>query len=352
MDLPFAYYEPAVGSDFINRKKETELFFKTIIEEQKGISLYDAPKTGKHSFVLNGLSRLKAKKYAFSLCEINLSNINSYNEFVALFIKKMHSLAREINKNAILPFDIQIEGLDNNAILNLPEVMAQEAGHPVIIYFREFQNIFCRDGEDYHIEDLEKIWNKHSHVRYLITGSFINPMKYIFEEKKYFYYMTNNITLSKLTEKEFCDYVTKTFLNVGRVIQPEEAKTIFEITSGNLWYMKLICSMCLSQPAGYINRSVVLQARDMLLSINIPRFLLIIADLTPNQINFLKPILDGVQKFSSSEILEKYALNSSANVFRLKEALKKKEVISYNEDEEFYIIDPLFVYWLNNYYFI
>ena len=48
----------------------------------------------------------------------------------------------------------------------------------------------------------------------------------------------------------------------------------------------------------------------------------------------------------------KYSLNSSANVRRLKDALMKKEILTFvGEDAKPVILDPLFEYWLRNYYF-
>ena len=47
----------------------------------------------------------------------------------------------------------------------------------------------------------------------------------------------------------------------------------------------------------------------------------------------------------------KYGFNSSANVRRIKDALKKKEIITFDEKDEPVILDPLFEYWLTKYYF-
>ena len=50
-------------------------------------------------------------------------------------------------------------------------------------------------------------------------------------------------------------------------------------------------------------------------------------------------------------MIEKYVLNSSANVRRVKDALQKKEILYFTDNDEPVIIDPLFEYWLrNNYY--
>ena len=56
-------------------------------------------------------------------------------------------------------------------------------------------------------------------------------------------------------------------------------------------------------------------------------------------------------KFSTTEVIDKYRLNSSANVKRLKDALMKKEVIMFNDKDEPVIQDPLFEYWLRKFYF-
>ena len=74
-------------------------------------------------------------------------------------------------------------------------------------------------------------------------------------------------------------------------------------------------------------------------------------DLTNYQIALLRAITDGHTKFSSAEVIRSYGLNSSANVKRLKDALSKKEIISFDEGDEPSFIDPLFEYWVKKYFF-
>ena len=91
-----------------------------------------------------------------------------------------------------------------------------------------------------------------------------------------------------------------------------------------------------------------MDALNAVIAIHQPRFQAITDDLTDFQMSLLKAVLDGVVKFSSTEVIEKYGLNSSANVRRVKDALMKKEVISFNEKEEPYFLDPLYQYWITN----
>ena len=94
-----------------------------------------------------------------------------------------------------------------------------------------------------------------------------------------------------------------------------------------------------------------MDALGMILSIHETRFRSITDDLTTHQLNFLKAILDGENKFSSVEVVGKYGLHSSANVRRVKDALKKKEIITFNEKDEPVFLDPLYEYWLGRVYF-
>ena len=94
-----------------------------------------------------------------------------------------------------------------------------------------------------------------------------------------------------------------------------------------------------------------MEALKTIVSVHEPRFISMVNDLTDHQLSFVKAILDGVVKFSASDVIEKYRLNSSANVRRVKDALKKKEIITFNEKDEPVILDPLFEYWITKIYF-
>jgi hypothetical protein len=94
-----------------------------------------------------------------------------------------------------------------------------------------------------------------------------------------------------------------------------------------------------------------MEALRTLISIHEPYFQAIVDDLTDYQLSLVRAVLDGVVRFSASDVIEKYSLNSSANVRRVKDALKKKEVLTFNDKDEPEILDPLFEYWLEKYFF-
>jgi hypothetical protein len=351
MNLPFNYDRIAEKYDIIGRTVEADLFFKSICDRKRSVAIYGPPKSGKESFIRYSLDALETRGLNFILCELDLFNIRTIEDFISLFKEKMLECYNDIHYNSILPFEIHVDSLDEYKILNLPETIATDAGKMVIIYFKEFQNLLQCSNDEIELEDLEKIWSKQANVRYIFSGSFVNQMKYIFEEKKYFYYMSDVIPLGKLKKKECVDYIVRSFQRLGRVIQEEQAGTIYQLADGNIWYINHLCSICMSMPIGYVNNTIIKQATETLISLHSPRFMQTMMDLTPNQINFLKAVVDGAQRFSSQEILEGYRLNSSANVFRLKDALKKKEVLTFDKEDNAIILDTLFAYWLKNTYF-
>ena len=95
----------------------------------------------------------------------------------------------------------------------------------------------------------------------------------------------------------------------------------------------------------------MVEALNSMISLHEPRFMNQVNDLTDHQLSLLKAVLDGVVRLSASEVIDKYHLNSSANVRRVKDALRKKEIITFNEKDEPVILDPLFEYWMSKYYF-
>ena len=351
MEMLFPFDKPATGNKVIGRKEEIQAVADALIVKQKGVAIYAAPKSGKNTVVREALHRIKAAGHAFRLCEIDLFNVRTYPEFIACFKRRLLDCFEQMNRDTILPFAVESESIPDSKVLDLPSIIAKESGGLMIVYLKEFQNVISIDDKDFRLEDLVKTWLKQSNVRYIITGSAVNVMKSVFEEKQLFYYLTEVVNLEPVPQKLVVDYVTSAFLNLGRVIEREDAEEIYRIAGGNLWYVKMMCSICYTFPIGFVNRNAVLQTRDALLQVVAPQFIRTMLELTPNQINFLRAVCDGARRLSSSEILAKYHLNSSANVFRLKDSFRNKELITFDKNDEPQILDPVFEYWLKNRYF-
>lgn len=239
----------------------------------------------------------------------------------------------------------------------LPQKLAQDQGLPYIVVLKEFQNLMNADEYEDVFNEMEAQMKARDRSErcpavFVMTGAMVNAMKFIFEEKRYFYRQVNHLSLMPVDDKEIIEHIVKGFLNgMGKSFDRNLAMGACELFKSNLWYMNHLAAICDALSKGFVTENMMTDALNSMLSVHEPRFVSIVNDLTDHQLSLMKAVLDGVVKFSASDVIEKYHLNSSANVRRVKDALKKKEVITFNEKDEPVVLDPLFEYWIRRYYF-
>ena len=73
-------------------------------------------------------------------------------------------------------------------------------------------------------------------------------------------------------------------------------------------------------------------------------------ELSLYQVNFLRALLDEVQQLSAKKNLIKYDLGTSANVLRIKQALRNREIIDIT-GSDISFLDPIYKNWLSRFYF-
>ena len=157
--------------------------------------------------------------------------------------------------------------------------------------------------------------------------------------------------LSSVDEREIADHVVRGFLSGGKVLDKELLIGACRLFKNNLWYINNFASICDSMSKGYIMEPVLVDALGSLLSVHEPRFRAMVCGLTTHQVNLLRATAEGNTRFSASEVIRKYGLNSSANVKRVKDALMKKEILTFDSEDQPEFLDPLFEYWIKKYYF-
>ena len=203
----FSFDKIPAGGSIVGRTDEIAAVLSALGPEGKSLALYGEARSGKETVVTEALERYRKKKDHFIVCPIDLLGIRTFDDFTALWRERMKACAEEVNRGALLPFDICIDEIAGNRIFDLPGIISNEAGTQVIIYFKEFQNLLRIEDESFHIEMLDRIWSRQRQVRYLMTGSFINAMKTIFEERKCFYGMCRTLELQPLDKQVVCNFI-------------------------------------------------------------------------------------------------------------------------------------------------
>lgn len=341
--------------------------------------MYEPPKSGKMSVVQQTLFNMRAAGKQFSVAWVNLFNVRTvydflkkfgtavikplystpaeYSEVVSRYLADTHFLfdpARFASHEEVVCLNWEPDANDVEQMFRLPYRIARDRGVPCFVILEEFQNLMRAKDFDYEVvfKVLENIFSeKDSTASYIITGSQVNAMKYIFEEKKYFYRRIDHLPLQQFDDKDIVEHIVRGFRTSGKVIERDLVLGACRLFRSNMWYLNHFVSICDSMSRGFLNEGILMEALKMIISVNEPRFLAVVNDLTDHQLSLMRAVIDGVTKFSASDVIDRYNLNSSANVRRVKDALKKKEVITFNEKDEPVILDPLFEYWITKYFF-
>ena len=380
MDTPFIYDRFVTGKNFLGRKTDCTIL-SNLLAAGEQVMMYGRPKSGKMSVVQQTLFNMRLSGRQFMVAHATLSNVRTLEQFLLKLgtsvIKSISSTAEEYSSivarhlegthfvfdRALFATQGEVVSLnwtpdmnDVAQMLRLPQRIAQEQGKSYYVILEDFHNLLRMDEYEDVFKEMNKFFSERDYSSqvsssYLLIGSHVNAMKLIFEEKKYFYRQVEYLPMTPLDERDIIDYIAKGFMVSGKVIEKNLALGACKLFRCDMWYMNHFISICDTLTRGYINEAVLMDALKMLILIHEPHFQSIVDDLTDHQLSLVKAVLDGVVRFSASEVIEKYALNSSANVRRVKDALKKKEVLTFNEKDEPVILDPLFEYWLEKHFF-
>ena len=378
MASAFVYDKYVTGKNFVGRKTDCTIL-SNLLEAGENVYIYGPPESGKMSLVQQSLFNMRLAGKLFIVGQLDLSNVRKietfmlrfgeavvrscaslpeeYADFVARYLPGTHFVfdpMRFSSYGEVISLNWDMDRNDMQSMMTLPMRVSQDKAVPYYMVISEFQNLMKADG----FEDLFKVMediiaSRPGGVRsaFVFMGSQVNAMKYIFEEKKWFWRQVNNVQLMKVEDREIIEHVVKGFASGGKVIERELILGACKLFRSDMWRINHFFAICDSMSKGYINEAILMDALRALIAINEPHFKWIMNDLTDHQISLVRATIDGITRFSASEVIEKYALNSSANVRRVKDALKKKEVLTFNEKDEPVVLDPLLEYWLNKYYF-
>ena len=378
MDSAFIYDKYVTGKNFIGRKNTCTLL-GNLLSQGEHVCLSEPPKTGKTSLIQQTLFGMRMSGKSFTVGQMSLLNIRSaeqmllrmgstlirmvastpseYGDLVQKYLSDTHFVfdaALFAERDEVLSTSWELDQNDVHALLSFPFRLSDATGMRLILIVDEFQGISLCEGGDRLLHSLRDVLKEYLSSRLfslILCGSRVNAMKAIFEDGILFQRLVERVRLDPVDEREIADHVVKGFLSGGKVIDKELLTGACKLFRNHLWYINHFAAICDAKAKGYIMEPVLVDALSSLLSVHEVRFRAMVSGLTTHQINLVKAVVEGDTHFSSSEVIRKYALNSSANVKRVKDALMKKEILLFDDEETPSFIDPLFEYWIRKYYF-
>lgn len=380
MDAPFVYDKYVTGKNFVGRKYECNIL-ANLLDAGENVYINEIPRAGKMSLIQQSLYNMRAAGKPFMVAIVDVFNVRTKREFLKKFgaavIRTAYSTPSDYEevmirllegthfvfdraqfaaKEDIVCMNWDADYNDIYQMVRMPYLIAQEKGLPFFVILKDFQNVMNADGYEDIFKAFEQVFAERERTEkntaaYVFAGSMVNAMKYIFEEKKYFYRQVNQLPLQPIDDRDAIEHIIRGFRSSGKVIERDLALGACKLFRSEMWYLNQFFAVCDSMSKGFINEAILVDALNVVISVHEPRFKIMVNDLTDHQLSLMRAVLDGVIKFSASDVIERYGLNSSANVRRVKDALRKKEIITFNDKDEPVILDPLFEYWITRFYF-
>lgn len=375
METPFVFGKIATDKNFTDRIEETELLVQNFTSLINTI-IISPRRWGKSSLVNKAAQKAIALDDRLRICTIDLFNVRNEEHFYTILAEKViaacSSQWEEAVENAKRLFshlvpkisigtdptnEITIDFDWNNIkenpdeILDLAEKLAIEKGLKIVVCIDEFQNISEFSDSDYFQKRLRSHWQRHQHVAYCLYGSKRHMMLEVFtNSSKPFYKFGNLIFLNKIGTPYLVDFFTSRFSDTGKNISAEAAALIAEMTDNHPYYAQQLAQLAWLRTKETCTPEIVRQAHTSLVEQLSLLFTTITEKLTTQQLNFLRAIIAGENKITSTETMYRYGLTSATSVSRSKAALIKGDILD-DKAGELSFQDPIFAYWLKNEYF-
>lgn len=375
METPFVFGKLAVDQNFTNRDKERQRLtgnFSGLVNTV----LISPRRWGKSSLVQKAALEAMETNENLHFCFLDAFNIRTEEQFYL-------ALANEVLKISASKLDALIENakrligaflpklsfspgnqdelslsLDWNevkkhpdAILEMAETVAAEKGWRLVICIDEFQNISTFENQLAFQKKLRSHWQKHQHVAYCLYGSKRHMLMDVFTSSSMPFYKFGDILfLDKIHRDSWIPFICSRFEDTQKNISESNAALIADLAECHPYYVQQLAQQSWLRTNVECSDQIVHEAHHGIVSQLSLLFQSKTEELSTPQINFLKALLNGVEKYSSKNMLDEYQLGSSANVVRIKKALENKEIIDILAGN-ILLLDPMYKSWLTTCFF-
>jgi uncharacterized protein len=375
MQTPFTYGRVATGKNFTNRTLETQRLVANFTSGTNTI-LISPRRWGKSSLVFHAAGQCQKIHPNLKFIFIDLFNTRNEEQFYELLARETLKafstgsdailkaartlLGRFLPKITFSPsadtsFELTLDWEEvkkqPHEILMLAEVMARQKGKKAIVCIDEFQNISHFDEPGEFQKVLRANWQLHQHVSYCLYGSKRNMMVNVFTSPSMPFYKFGDILfLEKIKEADWHSYISEQFALTRKSIDPQSLNLITQLTENHPYYVQQLAQQVWLRTDKACHPESVSQAFEDIVRQMSMLFHSLTDALNTTQLNFLKAVINEEKQLSSKDVIEKYRLGTSANIQRIKKSLLDKEIIDLEEKTPV-LLDPLYQYWLRNYYF-
>lgn len=373
--IPFTFGKVVFELDFTNREEETASLLQQF-KALNSVSIISPRRWGKTSLIKHVTQKLQKENKNYRIVYLDLFNIKTEEEFYREYTNKLinasigkfdvlvkksgvffKSLIPKLSYKPVPESEISVSlAWDEikkrpSEILDLPQKIANSEGLKIIFCIDEFQNLNQFDDPLSFQKRLRAHWQHHSQVSYCLYGSQEHMMQEIFNKPSYpFYRFATIVNLSKIKAEKWHPFINKRFTETGKTIDKSAIDRIVNYADNQPYYVQQLAQNCWLLCEKHCEAEIVDLALENILEQYKVFFIRETEGLSALQVNYLRALNDEVEHFGSKENLNKYQLNSTANINRIKKAMEQKQILRYVKNKpEFQ--DAIFGLWLKKVYF-
>ncbi|MGM0587353.1 MAG: AAA family ATPase [Bacteroidota bacterium] len=370
MSTPFKFGQVVQDANFINRSSEIKRLTKNFTNGINTI-LISPRRLGKTSLITEVARRWQNKSKQNKVVMIDLFSVRTEQEFyeklLEQIVKVSYSTAEqwmrfvkkglkrlrpkmELDPYSDPGFSITIDAVESNEtreeILDLPQKIARDKGYKMVIALDEFQSIDHFDDPEGFQQLVRSRWQYHEEVSYCLYGSKKHMLEQYFKDASMpFYKFGDLMELGNIELVHWIPYLIEAFKKSGKELPTECAKQLVQQINGHPYYVQQLAWIVWSEEKTNYTVEDIQQGFIELLQQNKLLFEREIERLTNQQLNVLRAIAHEEEKMSSRKVLQKYAINSSSQVYRSLDRLKNEDLIV-ERDKRYQLTDPLMKRWI------
>ena len=375
MSNPFEFNKIACSDNFVGRNDEVKRLSSNHIL-LSNTALIAPQGWGKTSLVRTSAELASRGDKDISFCHVPLSNVRNEERFFELLVQ---GVLRSVSKTqedvianvtrylagirpkisfgeaAVLDFSVDFDWDEvrrhQDELLDLPYIVAKDAGMKMVVCIDDFQNISLFADPDGFMERISTVWSHFDKVAFCISSTSCPVMDKFVKSSRMFARYGEVVNLDSVASEGLVSMLRDRFADSGKYLDNEYAGLIVSLSEGNLFYLWRLANLAWLGTGVVCSEDVVLNARETLVDQMGLVFETMTASFTTQQLCYLHAVLAGETVISTAEVLHRHRITSATSASRSKAALLEKGVVS-TVGGKIVFADPMYAYWLKSRYFV
>lgn len=358
---PFKFGNVVEGEYFTNRKKEIKEIISEINAGQH-IVLMSPRRYGKTSLVNEAMKASRMKWFRVNM-ELISDEVDLANYYVrdALSFSKFEKMKHYLKNLKIQPY-IQFQPETNEISVSfnaerknvstllsdtfqLPEIIARNIKRRVVIIFDEFQEV--RRISPMLERQMRGIFQYHQNITYIFIGSQESMIREIFQNKKNpFYKFGRHITLHKIPEPEFSDFIIKRFSS-QKIDAHKITADILKFTDFHPYYTQQLChEIYILNQGKILTKDIIQKAIEQIITEHHADYSRWWNSLTNTERKVIIGIASGDYEPTSQDFIRKYGIKSTSTSGSVVSKLITSGTLVKDNGERIKIEDPFWKEWI------